>query len=370
MNKRQAPRAIRALRHANPAPTTELEYRTPFELLVAVVLSAQATDKGVNRATAKLFPVANTPAAILALGEDGLKRYISSIGLYNAKARNIVALCGILLEAHGGKVPRERAALEALPGVGRKTANVVLNTAFGEPTDRGRHAHLPRRQPHRSRARQDRARRRGPPRARHPGRVHEGRAPLADPAWPLCLQGAQTRLPACIIADLVRLPLQDAGRGTCASIGRTRCGAPRAPCCCRVTGRACAPSIWTRGASGASGCRPSRWKSRSPTSSSSTRSTRPCSSDRRWRSPGLVARTTARPTPSCTWACTSLREQVATDRPAGIAALHQSLRRRLGRHEAEHRMAECLAEALWRAQRNNALPDEVFYMEALRSIGR
>jgi endonuclease III len=121
------------LRAANPAPATELNYRTAFELLVAVVLSAQATDKGVNRATAKLFSVANTPAAILALGEDGLKAYINSIGLYNAKAKNIIALCQILLESHGGEVPRDRAALEALPGVGRKTANVVLNTAFGEP---------------------------------------------------------------------------------------------------------------------------------------------------------------------------------------------------------------------------------------------
>jgi endonuclease-3 len=122
------------LRELNPKPTTELEYRTPFELLVAVVLSAQATDVGVNKATRKLFPVANTPAAILALGEDGLKRYISTIGLYNAKAANVIALCRQLLERHGGEVPRTREALEALPGVGRKTANVVLNTAFGEPT--------------------------------------------------------------------------------------------------------------------------------------------------------------------------------------------------------------------------------------------
>jgi endonuclease III len=121
------------LRATNPAPTTELNYRTPFELLVAVVLSAQATDKSVNLATARLFPVADTPAKILALGEDGLKRYINSIGLYNAKAKNIIALCRILIDAHGGEVPRQREALEALPGVGRKTANVVLNTAFGEP---------------------------------------------------------------------------------------------------------------------------------------------------------------------------------------------------------------------------------------------
>ncbi|MDE1897989.1 MAG: endonuclease III [Xanthomonadaceae bacterium] len=122
------------LRELNPQPRTELEYRTPFELLVAVVLSAQATDVGVNKATRRLFAVAGTPAAMLALGEDGLKRHIGSIGLYNTKAKNIRAACRLLLEHHAGEVPRERAALEALPGVGRKTANVVLNTAFGEPT--------------------------------------------------------------------------------------------------------------------------------------------------------------------------------------------------------------------------------------------
>ena len=122
------------LRELNPKPTTELEYTTPFELLVAVVLSAQATDVGVNKATRKLFPVANTPAAILALGETQLKRYISTIGLFNTKAANVIALCQQLLDEHGGEVPHSRDALEALPGVGRKTANVVMNTAFGEPT--------------------------------------------------------------------------------------------------------------------------------------------------------------------------------------------------------------------------------------------
>jgi len=122
------------LRELNPHPKTELEYSTPFELLVAVALSAQATDVGVNKATRRLFPVANTPQGILDLGEDGLKQYISTIGLYNAKARNVIAACRILVDRYGGEVPREREALEALPGVGRKTANVVLNTAFGEPT--------------------------------------------------------------------------------------------------------------------------------------------------------------------------------------------------------------------------------------------
>ncbi len=122
------------LRELNPHPTTELAYSTPFELLVAVVLSAQATDVGVNKATKKLYPVANTPQAILALGEEGLKKYISTIGLFNAKAKNVIALCRLLIEQHGGEVPHTREALEALPGVGRKTANVILNTAFGEPT--------------------------------------------------------------------------------------------------------------------------------------------------------------------------------------------------------------------------------------------
>ncbi|WP_081930572.1 endonuclease III [Lysobacter antibioticus] len=122
------------LQALNPKPTTELEYSTPFELLVAVVLSAQATDVGVNKAMRKLFPVANTPQAITALGVDGLKPYIATIGLFNTKAANVIALSQQLIDLHGGEVPHDRAALEALPGVGRKTANVVLNTAFGEPT--------------------------------------------------------------------------------------------------------------------------------------------------------------------------------------------------------------------------------------------
>lgn len=122
------------LRELNPHPKTELEYSSPFELLVAVALSAQATDVGVNKATRRLFPVANTPQAILDLGEEGLKPYISTIGLFNAKAKNVIAACRLLVEQHGSVVPEDRAALEALPGVGRKTANVVLNTAFGQPT--------------------------------------------------------------------------------------------------------------------------------------------------------------------------------------------------------------------------------------------
>jgi endonuclease III len=122
------------LRELNPHPKTELEYSTPFELLVAVALSAQSTDVGVNKATRRLYPKANTPQAILDLGEEGLKRYISTIGLFNMKAKNIIATCRILIDQYAGEVPRTREALESLPGVGRKTANVVLNTAFGEPT--------------------------------------------------------------------------------------------------------------------------------------------------------------------------------------------------------------------------------------------
>ncbi len=134
MNARRAGAFFKRLAALNPAPETELVYQSPFELLIAVILSAQATDVGVNKATAKLYPVANTPQAILKLGEAGLKQYIKTIGLFNAKAHNIMATCEALVMQHAGAVPRERAALEALPGVGRKTANVVLNVAFGEPT--------------------------------------------------------------------------------------------------------------------------------------------------------------------------------------------------------------------------------------------
>jgi endonuclease-3 len=122
------------LRAGNPAPRTELEFSSPFELLAAVLLSAQATDKSVNAATRKLFPVAHTPQALLALGVAGLEPYLRTIGLYRAKTRHLIQTCQLLIDRHGGEVPRDRAALEALPGVGRKTANVVLNTAFGEPT--------------------------------------------------------------------------------------------------------------------------------------------------------------------------------------------------------------------------------------------
>lgn len=134
MNAGQRAEIFARLQAANPAPTTELEYATPFQLLIAVILSAQATDKSVNLATRKLFADAPTPAAMAALGEDGLAAYINRIGLYRTKAKNVVATCGLLLERHGGEVPATREALEALPGVGRKTANVVLNTAFGEAT--------------------------------------------------------------------------------------------------------------------------------------------------------------------------------------------------------------------------------------------
>ena len=126
--------ALQRLAALMPAPTTELEYESVFELLIAVILSAQATDVSVNAATRKLYPVANTPATILALGVDGLIPYIQTIGLYRSKAKNVIETCRLLLEQHGGEVPRDREALQALPGVGRKTANVVLNTAFGEPT--------------------------------------------------------------------------------------------------------------------------------------------------------------------------------------------------------------------------------------------
>ena len=134
MNNQKRHEIFSRLKKHNPKPTTELQYKTPFELLIAVILSAQATDKGVNKATAKLFKVANTPRKILNLGEQGLKEHIKTIGLYNGKAKNIMKTCELLVKEHKGKVPNDRVSLEKLPGVGRKTANVILNTAFGEPT--------------------------------------------------------------------------------------------------------------------------------------------------------------------------------------------------------------------------------------------
>ena len=134
LNTQKRTQIFERLKKQNPHPATELKYKTPFELLVAVILSAQATDVSVNKATDKLFKIANTPYAILKLGVGGLKKYIKTIGLYNAKAANIIKTCGILIDQHHGKVPDNREALEQLPGVGRKTANVILNTAFGHPT--------------------------------------------------------------------------------------------------------------------------------------------------------------------------------------------------------------------------------------------
>jgi len=134
MNPARRRAIFQRLRAANPQPRSELDYRTPYELLVAVVLSAQSTDKSVNHATAKLFPAASTPQAMLALGEQRLSEVIRTIGLYRTKAKNVIALSRLLVERHGGEVPAQRGALEALPGVGRKTANVVLNVAFGQPT--------------------------------------------------------------------------------------------------------------------------------------------------------------------------------------------------------------------------------------------
>lgn len=134
MNKDKRRAIFERLRAATPAPTTELSYETPFQLLIAVILSAQATDVSVNKATAELFKHASSPQAVHALGERGLKPYIKSIGLFNTKARNIIKTCAVLLDKHGGQVPADRRSLEALPGVGRKTANVILNTAFGQPT--------------------------------------------------------------------------------------------------------------------------------------------------------------------------------------------------------------------------------------------
>ena len=182
---------FRRFRAANAHPKGELEHLNAFTLLVAVALSAQATDASVNKATRDLFPIADTPERMLALGEEGLIPYIQSIGLYRNKARNVIQLSRLLVEHFGGEVPSSRAALESLPGVGRKTANVVLNMWWGFPSPARGHPRLPRRQPHRDR--HGRRRRRGRTRAREPRPrgVPAALAPLADPARPLHLRRAQ-----------------------------------------------------------------------------------------------------------------------------------------------------------------------------------
>ena len=187
MNAAKRIEIFQRLKAQCPAPKTELNYSSPFELLVAVVLSAQATDVGVNKATARLFPVANTPEAIAELGVEGLSEHIKTIGLYNSKARHVIALCRQLLERHDGEVPDNRAALEALPGVGRKTANVVLNIRSAH--DCGGHAHLSSVQPHAYRTGKIGPRSRRPADASGAQGVPAGRASLADPAWTLYLQG-------------------------------------------------------------------------------------------------------------------------------------------------------------------------------------
>lgn len=208
MRKPEIQEMFARLRELNPHPTTELEYTTPFELLIAVLLSAQATDVGVNKATRKLYPVANTPRDILDLGEEGLKRYIATIGLFNAKAKNVIATCRILLEQYGGEVPHDRAALEALPGVGRKTANVVLNTAFGEPT-MAVDTHIFRVANRTGLAPGKDVRVVEDNWSRSFCRIPARRTPLAHPARPLRLQGTQTRLPRLRDPRPMPLPRQD-----------------------------------------------------------------------------------------------------------------------------------------------------------------
>ena len=199
------------LKAANPHPVTELEYTSVFELLAAVLLSAQATDVGVNKATRQLFPVANTPQKVLDLGLEGLEGHIKTIGLYHSKARHLLQTCRILVEQHGGEVPRTREALEALPGVGRKTANVVLNVAFGEPTMAvdthifrvgNRTGLAPGKTPLEVEMQAAET---------HSTGLPCGRAPLADPAGPLRLPGAQTTVLAVRRGRLLRLQAKDAG---------------------------------------------------------------------------------------------------------------------------------------------------------------
>ena len=196
MNPQKRREIFRRFQEANPNPTTELKYSTPYELLIAVVLSAQATDKSVNLATAELFPKANTPEAMVKLGVAGLESYIKRIGLYRTKAKNVVALSKLLLEKHCGAVPQNREALEALPGVGRKTANVVLNTAFGQPTV-AVDTHIFRVvESHRNCPGQGPAGSGAEAAEIHAARIPAERASLADPARALHLPRAQARLPA------------------------------------------------------------------------------------------------------------------------------------------------------------------------------
>ena len=197
---------------ANPEPKGELEYVNPYTLLVAVVLSAQATDAGVNKATRSLFKIADTPKKMVALGVEEVQERIKTIGLYRNKAKNVIALSEQLLAEHGGKVPLEREALEALPGVGRKTANVVLNIAFGQSDAGRRHARVPRGAPARSRRGQDAARRGAGPAEGDPGEIPAPRAPLAHSAWALCVPGEEAALrclyrlrPVLFAGQVVRL---------------------------------------------------------------------------------------------------------------------------------------------------------------------
>ena len=199
------------LKKLDPEPKTELQYVNPYTLLVAVALSAQATDKGVNKATAPLFKAVTTPEQMVALGEEKLTDAIKTIGLYRGKAKNVIALSKILLAQHGGQVPKDRAALEALPGVGRKTANVVLNVAFGEPDHRGGHPYLPRLQPHRSGARQECAGSGAGLGKGGAGHLQEPRPSLADPARALHLRCPQAPVPHLRGARPLPLQRQDEG---------------------------------------------------------------------------------------------------------------------------------------------------------------
>jgi len=207
MNSAQIESFFATLQAANPMPVTELEYTSVFELLAAVLLSAQATDVGVNKATRKLFPVAGTPQKILDLGLEGLEGYIKTIGLYRSKAKHLMQTCRILVEQHGGQVPGTREALEALPGVGRKTANVVLNVAFGQPT-MAVDTHIFRL-----------GNRTGLAPGKTPLEVEQhGRCPpLADPARALCLPGPQTAMPAMRGGGLLRLQAQNDLKTPCLS---------------------------------------------------------------------------------------------------------------------------------------------------------
>ena len=357
MNPAKRQEIYSRLRAANPHPTTELEYTSPFQLLIAVILSAQATDKSVNAATRKLFPVAGTPQAIQALGVAGLSNYIRTIGLYNAKAKNVIATCEILLRDHSGEVPRDRAALEALPGVGRKTANVVLNTAFGEPTI-AVDTHIFRI-----------ANRTG---------LGPGKTPLAVEEALLKFTPAEFRQDAhhwlILHGRYVCLARKPPLRGVhhrrpvrVQAQDESRLSMPIFATQSREALRRQYLNAWEK-------FRAQQTLTPLETQLAAVVTEHPEYHplfDRGGEALGLDWQPEhGQLNPFLHLGMhLAIREQVGTNRPAGITAVHAKLTKRVeDAHAAEHRMMEALGTALWEAQRFNRPPDEAAYLETLRKL--